>query len=236
MPAIACLRLGRGGPGKAGHLGAELRWDLGPAGGLGRVFRLRLVQVEPARSCLPFPDAHTTCNGLVRRGLQTAEGAFALPGTSLSLERSKASFPRPQVPWTRGRVWPHGHQMQSPSRTAWESASSCRTENRRRLKACVAQGRCSLSRCWLCSRPHCSVSLRKIRNWKSLIEKKKKVYNWKSNPLAMGRVGRLSFLCAEPGTAAEGFRGVPGAAGLPAESHRSLSVCTQKPPRLSSCT
>lgn len=112
MPAIARLRLGCGGPGKAGHLGVELRWDLGPAGGLGRVFRLRLVQVEPACSCLPFPGAHTTCNGLVRRGLWTAEGAFALPGTSLSLERSKASFPRPQVPWTRGRVWPHGHQTQ----------------------------------------------------------------------------------------------------------------------------
>lgn len=96
-----------------------------------------------------------------------------------------------------------------PSRTARESASSRGTENRRRLKARVAQGRCSLSRCWLCSRPHCSVSLRKIRNWKSLIEKKKSL-QLEKKPARDGKgrqtvlpVCRFGHCC----------RGVPGGSG-----------------------
>lgn len=179
---------------------------------------------------LQRPSAEGTTDS--RRGL-CSPGDFPIP------RKVKGQLPPTPGAVDQGEGVATRAPNAGPSRTARESASSRRTENRRRLKARVAQGRCSLSRCWLCSRPHCSVSLRKIRNWKSLIEKKKKSTigketrsRWEGSADCPSCVQIRALLPRGSG----GFRGVPGAAGLPAESHGSLSVCTQKPPRLSSCT
>lgn len=114
---------------------------------------------------LQRPSAEGTTDS--RRGL-CSPGDFPIP------RKVKGQLPPTPGAVDQGEGVATRAPNAGPSRTARESASSRGTENRRRLKARVAQGRCSLSRCWLCSRPHCSVSLRKIRNWKSLIEKKKK--------------------------------------------------------------